>query len=204
MSKFSEYIGRQFGNPHGFVGLICCQIMNVINRAMYRNAVALVNVKSNDRILDIGFGNGFFLRELYRKQKCDMFGIDISEDMVSAATIRNVDAARNDNLHLQIGDCCDLHFEENFFSAVTSINTIYFWNDTAKGLSEIHRVLKPGASFCNVVYAKEWLDKLSYTEKGFRKFEPRDLIALGNGAGFADVSVKEIIRGKSFVVMYRK
>ena len=30
MSKFTEYIGSQFGNPHGFVGRICCVIMNVI------------------------------------------------------------------------------------------------------------------------------------------------------------------------------
>lgn len=26
--------------------------------------------------------------------------------------------------------------------------------------------------FYNVVYTKEWMDKLSYTEKGFQKFEP--------------------------------
>lgn len=37
MSKFTEYIGSQFGNPHGFVGRICCVIMNVINKAGFEN-----------------------------------------------------------------------------------------------------------------------------------------------------------------------
>ncbi len=204
MSKFSEYVGSQFGNPRGFVGRICTIIMNVINQAMYKNVVALVNVNTDDNILDVGFGNGYLLQRLYRKQKCHMYGIDISEDMVAAATARNACAAGDGNLYLQEGDCCDLTFEDNFFSAVASINTIYFWNDTVWGLSEIRRVLKPGATFYNVVYSKEWLDKLSYTKKGFKKFEPEDLIALGNKAGFEDITIKEIVEGRSFVVVYRK
>lgn len=204
MSKFSEYIGSQFGNPRGFVGAICCVIMNVINRAMYKNTVALVDVSPDDKVLDIGFGNGYLLQLLYNKCKCDMYGIDISEDMVTAATSRNARASRDGKLHLQWGDCCDLPFDENSFAAVTSINTVYFWNNTEDGLAEIHRVLKPGATFYNVVYTKEWLDKLSYTKTGFQKFEAQDLVDFGKEAGFDDVTVKDVVKGKSFVVMYRK
>ena len=43
MSKFAEYIGSQFGNPHGFVGRICCVIMNVINKSMYKKTVDLID-----------------------------------------------------------------------------------------------------------------------------------------------------------------
>lgn len=204
MSKFSEYIGSQFGNPRGFVGMVCCVIMNVINRAMYKNTVALVDVSPDDKVLDIGFGNGYLLQRLYDKCKCDMYGIDISEDMVTAATSRNARASRDGKLHLQWGDCCDLPFDENSFAAVMSINTVYFWNNTEDGLAEIHRVLKPGATFYNVVYTKEWLDKLSYTKTGFQKFEAQDLVDFGKEAGFDDVTVKDVVKGKSFVVMYRK
>lgn len=204
MSKFSEYIGSQFGNPRGFVGMVCCVIMNVINRAMYKNTIALVDVSPDDKVLDIGFGNGYLLQLLYNKCKCDMYGIDISEDMVTAATSRNARASRDGKLHLQWGDCCDLPFDENSFAAVMSINTVYFWNNTEDGLAEIHRVLKPGATFYNVVYTKEWLDKLSYTKTGFQKFEAQDLVDFGKEAGFDDVTVKDVVKGKSFVVMYRK
>ncbi|MCQ2125310.1 MAG: class I SAM-dependent methyltransferase [Fibrobacter sp.] len=83
--------------------MVCCVIMNVINRAMYKNTIALVDVSPDDKVLDIGFGNGYLLQLLYNKSKCDMFGIDISEDMVAAATSRNAHANRDGKLHLQCG-----------------------------------------------------------------------------------------------------
>ncbi|MCR5623496.1 MAG: class I SAM-dependent methyltransferase [Treponema sp.] len=110
----------------------------------------------------------------------------------------------SDGLHLQIGDCCDLPFEDNFFAAATSINTVYFWKDTVKGLSEIRRVLKPGGAFFNVVYTKESLDKLAYTRTGFKKFELEQLLEAGKAAGFDDIHVKDIVEGESFAVVCRK
>lgn len=204
MSKFTEYIGSQFGNPRGIVGKICCVIMNVINNAMYKNTVALMDVRPGEKVLDIGYGNGYLLQLLYKKTKADLYGIDISQDMMDQATRRNATAASNGHLHLQVGDCCALPFENETFAAVSSINTIYFWSDTVKGLSEIHRVLKSGAAFYNVVYTKEWLDKLSYTKKGFKKFEPEQLKDLGRLAGFEKVQIKNIVKGKSFVAVYTK
>ncbi|MGN0666247.1 MAG: class I SAM-dependent methyltransferase [Huintestinicola sp.] len=204
MGKFTEYIGEQFGNPHGFIGKICCVIMNVINRPMYRKTVSLLNVKPDERVLDIGYGNGYLHELIYKKTKADLHGIDISEDMMTQAKKRNRKPLNDGKLFLEVGDCCKLKYADNYFSAVTSINTVYFWTDTLKGLSEIHRTLKNNASFYNVVYTKEWLDKLSYTEKGFKKFEPEQLIELGRKAGFEKIEVKEIVNGKSFAVIYTK
>lgn len=204
MSKFTEYIGSQFGNPHGFVGKICCIIMNIINNAMYRNTVSMIDIKQGEKILDIGYGNGFLLQSIYKKVKADLYGIDISEDMKNEASRRNATAAENGQLFLEVGDCCDLSYEDDTFSAVTSINTVYFWSDTEKGLSEINRVMKTGASFYNVVYTKKWLDTLSYTKKGFKKFEPDELVEIGHRAGFEKAEVRDIVKGKSFAVIYTK
>ena len=204
MSKFTEYIGSQFGNPRGFVGKVCCVIMNVINKAMYKNTVSLIDIPSESNLLDIGYGNGYLLNRVYKKTRANLYGIDISEDMKIQATKRNKIAMHDEKLFLDIGDCCDLKYEDDFFEAVTSINTVYFWEDTIKGLSEIRRTLKAGGSFYNVVYTKEWLDKLSYTEKGFKKFGPDELISLGKSAGFENIQVKDIVKGKSFVVIYTK
>ena len=202
--KFTEYIGSQFGNPRGVVGKICCILMNIINSAMYKKTASIIKIGQGEKVLDIGYGNGFLLKTLDKKYSPDLFGIDISEDMCKLATKRNKRAEKAGRLHLGVGDCCNLEFEDDTFSAVTSINTVYFWSDTVKGLSEIRRVLCKDACFYNVVYTKEWLDALSYTKKGFKKFSEDELIDLGKKAGFDEAYVKPVVKGKSFMVIYKK
>ena len=152
MGKFTEYIGEQFGNPHGFIGKICCVIMNVINRAMYKKTVSLLDIEPDESVLDIGYGNGYLLELIYKKTKANLYGIDISEDMKIQATKRNKKPLNDGKLFLGIGDCCNLKYTDDFFSAVTSINTVYFWTDTLKGLVEIHRILKKDASFLSLIH----------------------------------------------------
>ena len=204
MVKFSEYIGSQFGNPHGVVGKICCITMNIINSMMYKNIVADVKADKDSHILDIGCGNGFLIYKLYKKNKSRLCGIDISEDMIRTTIKHNKKAVKSGAVTLSVGNCCNLPFENSTFDTVTTINTIYFWDDTLTGLSEIHRVLKENGVFYNAVYSKEWLGKLSYTRKGFKLFEKSDYIKLGKRAGFSSVAIKEIVSGKSYIIRYTK
>ena len=204
MGRFTEHIGSQFGNPRGLVGKCCCIIMNVINNAMYRKTVSLVKLNDKSKVLDIGYGNGHLIKKMYKKYRPFVCGIDISEDMRAAAEKRNAAALKDGKLRLSIGDCCKLEYDDGTFDAVTSVNTIYFWNDTLQGMKEIFRVLKPGGAFYNTVYAKEWLQKLSYTRKGFRMFELEDYMSLCVQAGFSEAEIIDISKGKSFVVMCTK
>lgn len=204
MNKLTEYISSQFKNPRGIGGKIISLVQNVVNKQMYRNAVALVNVSADDKLLDIGYGNGHLLKLIYKKCSPDMYGIDISDDARNMAIKNNEKANAENKLHLQVGDCCALPYEDDMFATVTTINTVYFWSDTVKGLSEIRRCLKSGGSFYNVVYTKEYLDTIKYTEIGYKKFEPYELIQYGKDAGFENIEIKEIVKGKSFVVIYTK
>lgn len=51
-------------------------------------------------------------------------------------------------------------------------------------------------AFYNVVYAKDLLDKLSCTEKGFEKFEPEQLVSLVYLAGFENVKIKDVVNSQ--------
>ncbi|MBQ2745043.1 MAG: class I SAM-dependent methyltransferase [Lachnospiraceae bacterium] len=204
MGGFSRYIGSQFGNPRGFIGKCCCVIMNIINKAMYRKVVSLIRAESDTNILDIGYGNGYLTQQIYKEYKSNIYGIDISEDMKHLANKRNHRGVFDGKIHLEVGDCCNLSYDNGFFDNAVSINTIYFWNDTLKGLEEINRTLKANGSFYNVVYTKEWLQKLSYTKVGFKFFEKEEFIRLGEEAGFTNVEIRNISKDKSFVVIYKK
>lgn len=131
-------------------------------------------------------------------------GIDISEDMIASAVKRNKKAVEQGRVVLSLGDCCNLDFQTEMFDAVTSVNTIYFWSDTVKGLTEINRVLKDRGIFVSAVYSQEWLKKLSYTKKGFKFFSKKDYISDGKKAGFSEVIIEEIVNGKSYIIKYIK
>ena len=53
MNRFSKYISSQFKNPSGIGGVIITMIQNVVNQAMYKNAVSMINLQSDENILDI-------------------------------------------------------------------------------------------------------------------------------------------------------
>jgi len=204
MNNLQNYISSQFKSPKGLGGMIVTLIQNVANQKLYRTAVSEVNMREGEKLLDIGYGNGYLLKQLYKKQPVDMYGIDISEDAMEMATKKNKRAVLNNQLHLCVGDCCELTYDADTFDTVTSINTIYFWSDTLKGLSEIKRVLKSGKSFYNVVISKEHLDKISFTQIGYKKFEREELAALGEKAGFVKTEIKEIMNGTGYIVIYTK
>lgn len=202
--KISEYIGSQFRNPRGLTGKICCIIMNIINNALYRGISSSLDLKSENKVLDIGYGNGYLIKQLYNKNKCYIYGIDVSEDMKDIASKRNEKGIMENRIHLTNGDCCNIEYEDCFFDAVTSVNTIYFWDDTYKGLSEIYRVLKPGRIFSNAVYTKEWMEKVPYTKKGFKLFEPHEIKELAEKAGFTSIDIKIIKDGVCYILNCRK
>ena len=79
------------------------------------------------------------------------------------ASKANRKGIENGDIHLEIGDCCNLLYQDATFDVVITMNTIYFWKDTIKGLTEIYRVLKSGGKFYNAVLTKESLDKVFYT-----------------------------------------
>jgi SAM-dependent methyltransferase len=204
MMKLTEYIGSQFGNPRGLVGKICCVVMNQFNKKLYGKVSDTVIKHSGRIMLDVGVGNGYLEKMLSEKSDLMIRGIDISEDMIKNATKRNHAAVQQGRVELALGNCCDLPFPDESFDVVTSINTIYFWPDTIQGLSEIRRVLKGDGIFVNAVYTQEWLKRVSYTKKGFQFFSKEDYISDGKKAGFSNVILEDIVRGKSFIVIYSK
>lgn len=204
MKSFAEYIGLQFGKPNGLIGKICCHIMNIMNKPLYDSVIENIDAEKNITVLDIGYGNGYLISRLLRKSHCNIYGIDISEDMKKLAEKRNIKAISENKLHLLTGDCCSMDFDDNSFDAVTSVNTIYFWQDTLKGFSEIYRTLKPKGKFYNAVYSKKWLKKYPFSQKGFKFFEKEDFIDLGKQAGFSKTYICDIKKDKSYLVIFEK
>ena len=204
MSKFSDYWASQCGNPRGIIGRIITLAMNRANNVMYHGIVDNMKPSEGMTILDIGFGNGYLEKLIYREAKCSIYGIDISEDMVKTASKNNQKGIANGDIHLFVGDCCNLEFEDDSFDTITTMNTIYFWNDTIQGLREIYRVLKDGGVFYNAVLTKESLDKVFYTKNGFKKFEKNEYVEMAQQVGFKNISFKDLGNKYGLLIIYEK
>jgi len=97
----------------------------------YERALRLTSIKRCDYILEIGCGNGSFLRKLGRRSK-NVFGIDLNKDAIRCLNTKNC----------SVMDVQDMGFRSDYFDKIFSIHTIEHIPDLEKAFSEIRRVLK--------------------------------------------------------------
>ncbi len=146
MNRINDFLlTGQYGHPRGIVGRVLGEQMVRQHVSETDWTISRLNIQPEDQILELGFGAGRAI-ELVATQAPDghVFGIDISQTMMHAASCRNARAIKSGRVTLRQGDLTTLLFSNNQFDKVFSIQTIYFWPDPQRALAEIFRVLKPG------------------------------------------------------------
>ena len=202
ISSFVKYVGRNFGNPNGFGGKITTKIMNIINQKQYNAVLNNIHLKQDNIILDIGFGNGYLIKKLFEQNiSIKIYGIEISNDMINKTTIKNKQNIENGKLKLSLENINKTSFEENTFDKIYTVNTIYFWNELDKSFSEIKRILKPDGMFINVIYTKEYLNKIIYTKYGFNKYGVEEIEKITKDNGMKIIKTVEIKKNKSYCII---
>lgn len=93
-------------------------------------------------ILDLGCGPGTISESLFEISE-NVWGIDISKDMVNIATERFVTAKSKSKIFFETGDAENLKFQDNYFDAVVCLGLLRYLDSWKSGLKEIYRVLKP-------------------------------------------------------------
>lgn len=111
------------------------------------------NSLKNKAVLEVGIGTGS-VAQLFAESSADFFGIDITEYAVRATKKRfEIFDLRGKVLQM---DAEKLEFPDNYFDFIWSWGVIHHSSDTAKALSEIGRVLKPGGRAVTMVYHRGW------------------------------------------------
>ena len=115
------------------------------NQDRIRWTISLLNIKPDDRLLEIGFGPGLAI-ELASKIASEGFvtGIDHSEVMVRQASRRNARAIREGKVALHLGSASDLPKFNEPFDKIFTINSVHFWNAPVDSLKELLKMLRPG------------------------------------------------------------
>jgi ubiquinone/menaquinone biosynthesis C-methylase UbiE len=138
---------RMFGRPEGVLGRLGGVIMARMNRDAATEIIQMLDIRPDDKLLEVGFGPGVAIQLLLdRVPAGSVAGIDYSQEMVRQAAARNAAALRNRRVDLRYGSVERLPFADEAFDKALAINSMQAWPDARAGLREIQRVLKRGGS----------------------------------------------------------
>ena len=134
---------RDFDLPTA--GLYDALVASLLGGLYERVAEEVAQAYPNGAILEVGSGPGRLAVLLARKTPdLNVIGVDISPEMVERAARRATELGLGEQVRFETGDVGALPFPEGSFDGVVSTLSMHHWPDPARGLAEIHRVLKPG------------------------------------------------------------
>lgn len=178
---------KQLRKPEGHLGKFIGFLMSRRTKAANDRTLALLDIQLNDKVLEIGFGPGLAIKKASEKAGF-VAGIDFSNTMVKKASKLNAAAIKSGKVELRHGDATELHYKENSFDKVFSVNVIYFWDNPVAILKSIRKVMKYGGRIVIHAKSKRTLDKLKLTKSGvFKGYNADELVGLFRNAGFKNV-----------------
>lgn len=189
---FKKFFANQRKHPTIFFGSKMAKIFDAENEKHNDFVISELDLKPTDRVLEIGFGSGWSIQKI-SKIVTDGYvaGIDHSRAMVKKATKLNKQAIRDEKVELQCGNADLLPYPSGSFDKIFAVYVMYFWDDPAKVLREIIRVLKSGGLFVVYLSTKETLSKCKFA-KNFHSYAEQELFTLFSGAGFKNIDIKKI------------
>ena len=183
MSAMRSILMRMFGHPKGLLGKLGGIIMARMNADCGSWVSDLLEIRPNDRVLEVGFGPGVVIERLSKLATAGhVAGIDQSQEMVEQARARNATAIQSGRVDLRCGSVESLPFDGNTFGKALAINSMQLWPDAITGLREIQRVVKPGGGIA-----------LGFTP--YSGQPNRGLTEALLAAGFTDARVVETAKG---------
>jgi ubiquinone/menaquinone biosynthesis C-methylase UbiE len=119
------------------------------HRPVGEQAIALMNIPANARVLDVGCGSGWASRLMAAKATAGtVIGVDISDEMVRLAE----NSSRHlPNVEFRVASAERLPFPDGLFTHAFSMESLYYYENMLAALTEIRRVLTSGGLFVNVV-----------------------------------------------------
>ena len=188
---------NQCQNPSGWLGRFILRNMNSRHSKVTDWGLSHAAIGKQDIILDVGCGGGRTIGKLAAMSpQGKVYGIDHSAESVAMAIRINkpwIDTAR---VEVRQASVSQLPFPDNFFDAVTAVETHFWWPALPTDLREVGRVLKPGGRL--ILIAEVYRGSESFTSKAAEKYSQKTGMALLSvdehrqllhGAGYSDIQV---------------
>lgn len=158
--------------------------------AMNQLTLEQLFIQPKDRILEVGFGSGDLLERILSRNRCDhVAGVDHSVDMVRVVSRRLRRYIQAGNIEIRFAHIEALPFQDQEFTKVCSVNTLYFWNNPAGALAECRRVLKNEGRILLCFNSKEDLERWPIHKHGFKLYELTEVEEMLRDSGFEAIEI---------------
>lgn len=140
-----EQVADMFNNISNKYDLLNRLMTMRIDTIWRKKAIKSLQSIAPQTILDVATGTGDFAIEsinILKPKK--IIGVDISKGMLDVAAEKIKSKGLEGQFEVQLGDSENLQFADHTFDAVTVAFGVRNFENLEKGLSEIHRVLRPG------------------------------------------------------------
>ncbi|WP_030257263.1 class I SAM-dependent methyltransferase [Streptomyces violens] len=132
--------------------------------------LGMVGDVSGKSILDLACGTGFYSREFKRRGATDVFGVDISVEMIAAA--REIEQRDPLGARYEVGDVAELRPLDRRFDIAVGVQCLNYAEGIAameRMCRNIHRSLVPGGEFFVLAQKPDYrFDCASLDQYGFR------------------------------------
>lgn len=183
-------IAKQLRRPEGDDGLKVASVMNSGNELINRWSIEALDIQRGDRILELGMGNGYFVKEILSVQPDVKYtGLDISSLMVEQSLHLNqrfIDQGQADFILRTPGP---VPFSDDEFNKIFTINTLYFWEEPIHELKELKRVLTDDGILIISIRPKEVMKNYPFTKYGFNMYSESEVVELLEKNSFQVISI---------------
>ncbi|OQX81719.1 MAG: bifunctional demethylmenaquinone methyltransferase/2-methoxy-6-polyprenyl-1,4-benzoquinol methylase [Bacteroidetes bacterium 4484_249] len=119
-----------------------------------KKAIKTLSANNPKTILDVATGTGDLAIAAIKLNPEKIIGIDIAEDMVEIGRTKVRKKNLEQVIQLQTGDSENIQFSDNYFDAAMVAFGVRNFENLEKGLSEMHRILKPGGEVMILEFSK--------------------------------------------------
>jgi ubiquinone/menaquinone biosynthesis C-methylase UbiE len=166
-----QAIAAQLKHPTGEKGIEMANMMHETNINMTRHSIQNLNISKENKILELGHGNAGHVTFIFEKaDNLKYYGLEMSELMFQEARQINRNFVSQKQAFFSVYDGNVIPFEDEFFNKIFTVNTIYFWKEPEKLLSEIYRILKPNGNFCLTFAEESFMKTLPFTQFEFELY----------------------------------
>lgn len=131
---YDEFCTRAFGRnlcQHGFADVV------QLNRV-----IGLMHLHADQRVLDVGCGNGMIDEYISDCTGADVTGLDVIPQAIYQARQRTI--RKQGRLAFAVADINALDLPAHHYDAVISVDSIYFSDDYIRSIYEFAQSLRPG------------------------------------------------------------